>query len=76
MTTFSILDGWENADTIHRHWEREKKTDFRKEAMALSLDILDLLSAQHGAKYYNQEKVKEQNCKKHDQIQEAHGRLG
>lgn len=76
MTTFSILDGWENADTIHRHWEIEEKTDFRKEAMALTLDILDLLSAQHRAKYYNQEKVKEQNCKKHVQIQEAHSVLG
>lgn len=51
MTAFSILDGWENTDTIHRHWEIEKKTDFRKKTMALTLDILDLLSAQPGAKY-------------------------
>ena len=75
MTTFSIFDGWGNADPIHRQWEIEKKTDFRKEAIALTLAILDLLSAQHGAKY-NQEKVKKQNCKKHVQIQEAHSRLG
>lgn len=47
MTAFSILDRWENDATLHRHWETENKTDFRKEVMALAWEILDLLDVQH-----------------------------
>lgn len=43
--------------------------------MALTLDILNLLSVQHWAKYYGQEKEKEQNYKKHVQAQETHNVL-
>ena len=50
MTAFSILDRWENDATLHRHWETENKTDFRKEVMALDWEILDLLDVQHWAR--------------------------
>lgn len=40
--------------------------------MALTLDILDLLSAQHWVWLDGREKGKEQNYKKHVPTQEAH----